>query len=152
MKKIKRKNYIILALILILTVFVTFFLSQLYKNRQRSVSDFYNYANKINGNEIEQYLIENPDVILYISDKYDLSNDKFEKDFKEKLSELNINDMLIFVEKSDIDKAFLNSINADIKLSNTPVVILILDKEAREVKYVTENSDASTVINYEALE
>ena len=44
----KYKNYILFAVLLVVTVFLTFFLSSLYKSRNNVVSDFYEYCNKIN--------------------------------------------------------------------------------------------------------
>ena len=47
-------------------------------------------------------MTENADVIIYISDKYDLTHESFEKKLQKKIDNLNIKENLIFLDKLDI--------------------------------------------------
>lgn len=156
MRKIPNKNYIFLILLLVVTVFFTFFLSNLYISKNKLVSSFYEYSNKISADEFEQYMIENPDAIIYISDKYDLTNETFEEKFKEKIDKLNLKDKLVFIDKSEVDKDFLKNLSKNydinIDLYNTPIIVIIIDKKGIKNIYVDENLDVETFIDYEAFE
>ena len=47
MRQIPKKNYYILVVILSVTVLLTLCLSYVYKNKEKLVSNFYEYSNKI---------------------------------------------------------------------------------------------------------
>ena len=85
-----KKNYIYLAVLLAATVGLTFLLSSIYNKEVNSVSYSYEKLNKITSDEFEEYMMENPDTIVYVSDKNDLINNKFEKKFIKKLENLNL--------------------------------------------------------------
>ena len=90
MRKIPQKNYYILIILLFVTIILTLSLSSIYKKKDSFVSSFYEYANKINSFDFDEYIIENSDLIIYISDKYSLSNESFETKFANKLDKLNL--------------------------------------------------------------
>ena len=77
--KTPKKNYIILIVLVVSTVFVTLFISDVYLQKSKKESICYQYLNRIMLTELDEYIIENPNSIIYISDKYDLSNEHFEK-------------------------------------------------------------------------
>jgi len=70
MREIPKKNYIILAVLVVVTIAVTLISASIYKSSTKQVSEIYKYLNKITPEEFEGYLVENPDVIVYISDRY----------------------------------------------------------------------------------
>ena len=156
MKKISKKNYVVLVILLLVTVVLTISLADIYKRKDRFVSAFYEYANKINSSEFDEYINENSDLIIYISDKYDLSKENFETKFKNKLDELNLKNNLVFIDKSSINEKFLNNFeknyNLKIDIKKTPIVIVIIDKKVVKSLYITPNSNANTIIEYEAFQ
>lgn len=156
MKKIPKKNYIILVILLISTVFLTLFLANIYSSKDRLVSSFYENTNKIKIEEFDGYIIENPDAIIYISDKYDLTNEKFEEKFHSKIDSLSLNDKIVYIDKKEIQEKFLsnlkNNYNTVIDLSKTPIVMVIVDKKVMKVNYITEDTNIDTFINYEVFE
>ena len=74
MRQIPKKNYIILVILIVITVLLTFILFDIYRNKDKVTSDFYRYSNKITNEEFDEYILESSDLIIYISDKYDLAN------------------------------------------------------------------------------
>ncbi len=152
---IRRKNYLILIVLILFTVLLTLFLSNIYINKDRQVSDFYIYSNKILPNEFEQYMVDNSDLIIYISDKYDLSNSPFESKFENKLNELNLKSNLVYIDKNDINNDFLEKLKNDyeinINLKNCPIIIVVVDKKVIKTTSVLQDSNIDTIIDYEVF-
>ena len=88
MREIPKKNYIILVVLLAVTAFLTLFLSNIYKNKEKLTSNFYEYANKITPESFDEFMTENEDVIIYIGDKYDLTLETVEKELSEKIDKI----------------------------------------------------------------
>lgn len=156
MRKIPSKNYIILIILLAVTVFLTFMLSNIYKSKNKLTSNFYEYSNKIQTDEFDQYIVENPDAIIYISDKYDLTYETFEEKFKEKIDTLNLKDKLVFIDKNKIDSDFIkklkNNYKININIENTPIILVIIDKNIVKSIYVDEYSNTDEFIDYDLFE
>ena len=156
MKEIPKKNYYILAILLIVTVLLTLVLYNLYLNKEKLVSNFYEYANKITPEEFDEYIVENSDLIIYISDKYDLTYETFEKKFEDKINDLNLKENLIYIDKNNIDNEFLkklkSSYNINIDIDNTPIIIVMVDNEVIKNISISNDSNVETIIEYEAFE
>ena len=156
MKKIKVKNYIILAILIVCTVIVTLVLANIYRNKDKEVSPFYEYANKITTKEFDQYTLESSDIIIYISDKYNLNHIDFEKKFEDKITELNLKEKLIYIDKKDINKKFLsklkNQYNVTLDLNKLPAALIIVDKELQKEVYIDKTTDVDNFIEYGAFQ
>ena len=156
MKEIPRKNYYILVVLILITLLLTLSFARIYKNRDKLVSNFYNYANKITSDEFDEYMLENSDLIIYIADKYDLTNESFENKFQKKLNDLNLKDKLVYIDKEELNKNFLNKLTKeyDIKLNanKLPVIIIMIDKKIIKSVYINSTTQVDTVIEYEAFE
>ena len=127
-----------------------------YLNKEKLTSNFYEYTNKITPEEFDQFMTENSDIIIYISDKYDLTHETFEKKFENKIEELNLNHNLIYIDKNDMDIEFLNKLKKtygiNVDLEKTPIVVVIIDEDVVKNISVTPNSNVDTLIEYEAFE
>ena len=156
MREIPKNNYYILVILLAVTALLTLYLSNLYLNKEKLVSDFYDYANVITPEDFDEFMIENSEVIIYISDKYDLSHNTFEKNFETKVDELNLKHNLIYIDKEDITSEFLNklkkSYEINLDLEKLPVVVVIIDKKVVRNISITGNSNVDTIIEYEVFE
>lgn len=156
MKEIPKKNYYILAILLVVTIALTLLLFNLYSTKERLVSNFYEYSNKITVEEFDQFMTENSDVIIYISDKYDLSKEKIENKLSKKIDEFNLKHNLIYIDKNDIDATFFKKIKKmygiNIDLEITPLVLVIVNDEVVKNIVIDEDSNIDTLIEYEAFE
>ena len=81
MRKIPLKNYIILGIIIVVSVFAVLYFNQLYKNTKNSDTILYDFIKEVKPYELDNYIIENPNFIMYISSRIS-SNKTFEKKFK----------------------------------------------------------------------
>lgn len=156
MKKVDTKNYVFLMFLLLGTVFITLLVTNIYKSKQELVSEFYDISKKITVKEFDEYIIENPDTIIYISDRYDLTNEEFEEEFELKLKKLNLIDKFVFMDKDQLSDEFLlelkGNYKTDINLEKLPVVMVVIDKNIEKIAYVDEYSNIDTFINYEVFE
>ncbi len=156
MQKKINKNYFSLVVLLAFTVVLTLFISNLYLSRNKLVSEFYEYSNKITTEEFNSYMTENSDAIIYISDKYDLTNAKFEEKFRDKIDNLNIKNKMVYIEKSEIDKQFIDNLEKkyknNIEISDYPIVLVIVDNKIIKSVNVNNETDVDNFINYEVFE
>ena len=156
MREIPKKNYYTLFALILLVVLMTLSLASIYKNGDKIASDFYNYSNKITGDEFQEYRNENSDFIIYVSDKFDLTLEKFENDFKNKLNDLNLKNKLIYIDKKEISnkniKEFFKEQGISIDKRKLPMIIVVIDNKVLKYTFVDLNSNADTILNYEVFE
>ena len=123
------KNYILLILIVIVTVFVTVLVANLYKESKSVETDFYKYANTITSKEFDTYVTEYPNSIIYIYDKYSNDYSEFENSLKEKIEASYLKNNLIYIDKRELNKKFINNMkenyNTEIKYNNKPIIFQI---------------------------
>ena len=155
MKKIPFKNYIYLILIVAFTVFITVVVANLYKESKRVESDFYQFANTITNKEFDVYVTEYPDSIIYIYDKYSSEYKEFESELKEKIETLYLKNNLIYMDKRELSKKFVNNIkenyNTDFKYNNKPIILILSDKEIINIIEIDPTTSIDSV-NLEAFE
>ena len=155
MREIPKKNYIILVVLLAVTVFLTLFLSSIYRNKENLTSNFYEYANKITPESFDEFMTENEDVIIYIGDKYDLTLETVEKELSEKIDELNLKHSLIYIDKSYADKKFIKKLKGydiNIDLDKLPVVVVVVEEEVIKNVRLNSNTDIDELIAGEIFE
>lgn len=156
MRKIPFKNYIILVIILVLVFFLTTTLSNIYTNRIQLKTNFFESFRKIDIKDFSQYIIENPDTIIYISSEFNKNNMKFENDFKKILNKNNLHDYVVCIDKTTLteeyEKQINESLNADIKFEYQPIILVVEQKEIKNIVYVDLTSyDANTIIDYKVF-
>ena len=151
-----KKNYIYLLILLIVTIGLTLLLSFLYKQDEVKTSYSYQKLNRITSDEFEGYMLEQSDVIIYVSDKTNLSYNKFEKKLINKLEEINLIKNVIYIDKSDMDESLQKKLSENYSYKyneeELPVVIVINDGAFVEGVKVDNNLDVETIINYEVFE
>ena len=152
MRKIPFKNYIYLAILFVSTIIITIYASNLYNLRNKEVSEIYEYSNKIGVNEFDEFLIENPDSIIYIGNKYDSNNSIFEKRLKEKIEELNIKEKFVFMSAN---KKILNKLEKDYKIkiniNKTPIILIFNNKNLTSLNYINNNIYVENIIDEEVF-
>ena len=149
MRDIPKKNYILVGVIIVITLLLIFTLSNLYKNRNQVESELYKYSNKITYKEFDVYITENPDSIIYISNKNNTTNEDIEKKLINKIEKLGLKEHFVFI---NADNKIINKINKNYKLkvniNKLPVVISFIDNNIVNYSYISNDSDIDTIINY----
>ena len=87
-KKRQKKNYAILIVIYIAVIAIVLYLASwysTYKNYQKEIPVLQNVVSEINSDELEHYLTENPNQILYLCVASDSECREFEESIKSAL-------------------------------------------------------------------
>lgn len=106
-KKVPSKNYIVLAVIVILTIIVVFYARNWYITAKEYNSDnspMLKAISEINPDEISNYTLENPKFILYTSSGLNTNIKSFESKFKNYVIDKNISSNMLYINTANINK------------------------------------------------
>lgn len=140
-KEIPFKNYIILAVILIFTILLVVYLfnwqSVYQKNKlQEPILD--KYLMVINYNELDDYLVENKEAIVYVSVLNDEKIRMFENKFKNIIIKNDLNNKILYLnltnESVEINKKYLSN------LSEVPMLIIFDEGKVVESYSIKDNN------------
>ena len=147
-REIPKKNYFIVLAIGAVTIAVVLYVATLYKNTKFNdeksvISD---YLFNINVEELDNYLLENPDVVIYWANSEDLENAKFEKKLKKLIIKKDLQKQFIFLEVKGIeDKTILDVekkyLTKNASLNNYPLILIVKDGKINEVIKSSQNID-----------
>ena len=147
MRVIPKKNYVILGIVIIVTFLLLYYLYMwydAYKETKLNVKILDNYLEVINYNELDNYLVENPESIIYFSV---LENEKireFEKKFKKVLKNNEISSKVLYMDLTEelknkkTSEELINkySINKD----NVPIILYFYNEKISSRYSVRENN------------
>lgn len=128
-RNVSLKNYIILAVILIISiVLVTYFYMwynefELSKNHSPIMNKYFTV---INYNELEEYLIENENVILYVSVLDDKTTRIFENNLNNVLDDYFFNNDVLYMDLTNLkdNNNLYQSIISRYDLVNLPCLVI----------------------------
>ena len=106
-KKIPLKNYIILAVTLIITVILViyFYLWQkVYEESKKNTIIMDEYIQKINYNELSNYLIENKSTVIYSSVVGSQKTSNFEKKFVKVIQDNSLKNSILYLDLTEVVK------------------------------------------------
>ena len=150
-----KKNYISLFMLILVTIIITLSLSVLYKQKFSITTYSFDKLNKITSQEFNEYIIENPNTILYIGDKTNDKTNKIEKKFVTKLESLNLLENTIYIEKEEITPGLEKILKEKYKYTydeeKLPFVLVIIDGKVIQSEEIRKNSNIDTFINYEVF-
>lgn len=100
-RKIAFKNYIILALVLIITIIGVIYIFMWYSSKEKSKLELPildDYIMPINYNELNDYIVENKDAVIYTSVLNDVNIRLFENKFKNVIVKNNLNSSILYLD------------------------------------------------------
>lgn len=157
MIKIPRKNYILVIVICLTTLIITSYLTYLYKKNEKTIvepSVLSGYVLELGEKEImnnlENYVLDNPDTVLYVSYGEGKYLNNFENELKDLVKSYNIKSELVFLNLNLVsNRNFLNDLkekffsadlnNNYIKLEKQPNLFLFKGGKIVKVLYYAEN-------------
>ncbi len=150
------KNYFILAFILIVTFLLLFYFYlwfDKYEETLLSKRILDKYMLVININELDDYLIENPDTILYVSE---LNNEKireFEKLLKSKYKNDEMDRNILYLDITNIserDKIYLKGkyYFNDLDILSVPCLLVFKGGNIHYIYSISDNYSIDDFINY----
>lgn len=154
---IPKKNYIIVILLFTFTVAVTLIFSSIYTNKkEESVSNFYESTKKINYQDVENYLLDNPESIIYITDKNNKKYTKVEKKLESRLEKLKLKDSFVIIEYTELEnglnKYLKDKYNTTIEYNNSPIMIIINNDMIEANITITDNTNVNDILSEEVFE
>ena len=146
-KEIPLKNYILLSIVLILTiVVVTYFFmwENTYEKSRLQTPILDDYLLVINYNELNNYLVENKDVIIYVSELNNENIRLFENKFKNIINKNNLNNKILYLDltKELKENDIVREINQKYgkEMTEVPSIIIIKYGKISSSYNIKENS------------
>lgn len=154
-KKIPKKNYIIYAFIVIITLALVIYATEWYKAYKQSELDnsyITKYVNEINFEEFENYTLENPNNIIYIGKTNCEECLKLEKNLYKIIKKNELVDETVFLNVTNFndlnkitDKYNIETLKSNI---NVPSIAILKDSKITDVLVGNEkNIITSDLIN-----
>ena len=157
-RKIPLRNYIILSVIIIATVLLLHYFYrwfEVYNDTKLNRPILDKYMEVINYNELDNYLIENPNTIIYVSVLEDVEIRNFEKKFKEGFKNGEIENNILYLDitndikdkkvKEKMKKKY--SINS-VSILDVPLIMVIDNGELKSINTISSvNYDIEIIKN-----
>ena len=149
LRKIPIKNYIILGIVMVITFLLLYYFYMwvgVYKESKVNLPILDRYMSVINYNELDNYVVENPDSMVYVSVLEDETIRNFEKKLKNKYKNNEIKNEILYmnitdeVNNKDVIKDmksryFLN----DLDITNVPCVLVFKEGMLKSIYKVSDN-------------
>ncbi len=144
LRVIPKKNYIILALVLLISFLFIYYLYlwfDSYNEAKLNIPIMNKYMEVINYNELSDYLVENPDTIIYVSvlENSDIRN--FEKKFKNLFKRHEIDKDILYMDITDekkIDKSIYTI--GDTSITDVPVIMVFDNGILKSIYGIKDNN------------
>lgn len=150
LRVIPRKNYIILGIVIIVTLlFLYYFYMWIdaYNETKLNRPILDKYLEVINYNELEDYLIENQDTIIYVSVLENSKIRDFEKQFKTILKKKEIDKDILYMNITDDikEKVVVKEMNEkyainSLSITDVPVIAVFEDGTLKSIYGIKDNN------------
>jgi hypothetical protein len=135
-KQIPKKNYIIYSIILCLTLgvsLIAFFIYNNQKSYDDSIPILRAKVKEIESKDVDQYLLENPNSLLYIGVAQDSNSRHIEKELINLINNNNLNVIYLNItdlsNKKEFYKSFNSKYGTNHTLQNYPAFIIIRESK-----------------------
>lgn len=150
LREIPIKNYIYLFIILLGSIlFLTYLYTwyQTYKEEKLNINIMNNYLTVINYNELEDYIMENKDAIIYVSILGDERINRFEENFKNIITENNLRDEILYLDLTNENRSIATN-KLQIK-QNFPYLVIYTNGQITDTYDISKNKySTKKITNY----
>ena len=148
-REIPKKNYIILGIVIFVTLLILYYFylwAQAYKETKLNIRIMDNYMEVINYTELDNYLVESPDTIIYVSVLEDSAIRSFEKKFKNLIKNNELSNTVLYMDvTNDLYNNSLNQMFKKYNLNNIDIgsipLILVMDNGNIDSVYNIREND-----------
>lgn len=146
-REIPKKNYFFVGLISLAVIVIVLYLAKLYtaNNINRESSIMSDYLSNVTIEELNNYLLENPDVVIYWDNKSNVENKGFEKKLKKYIIKNDLQRKFVFVDTTEITNSELKSVadkyldkslkDKRVSLKIMPNLLIVVDGKIIDVLY-----------------
>lgn len=152
------RNYFILAFILILSIILIIYFYMwygAYEENRLNTPIMDSYLSVINYNELDNFLVENKDAVIYISVLHDDDIRVFEKKFKNVIEKNSLNKAILYLDLTCLEEnnSDFNNFMIRYKLKDLPSIVVFKDGIVYDVYNIKANgSDINSLTSYLILE
>jgi len=144
------KNYFIIAFIFVLTIGLVFFFRNWYnsyKTYEDSLPVLSGILSEVRYNEIDNYINDNRDVVIYISSSDDSNSRVVDKKLKKLIEKEHLKDRIVYYNITDvIDKEkliddFNNNYSVNENIYSYPAIVILEDGKILDFRCKTKGDD-----------
>lgn len=146
-REIPRKNYYLLLLLSVLTVLILWYCVNWYQERQKyelTTSSVAEIVSEVKQEELPNYLLDNPNAVVYFTSFQDKDIKSFEKEFKKYILKHELTNEIVVVDTDKIqgqefytkfvNDYFVNELkNKSVNLNYLPNMIIVKDGKVKNV-------------------
>lgn len=155
------KNYVILAIIFIITIVLVICLRNAYlchKKNEEKTNTRLNILYEIKEEDLKSYLVENTDSVIYVSHASDDSLITFEEDFKNYIAKNEISREIIYLNLDKVSSTFYETLKE--KYSNDYIrskenivfnqanIFIVEEGKIRSILYEQKNTITLSDVEY----
>lgn len=153
-RQIPKKNYYLLALLVVVTLSLLYFCVnwyQKYQNSKLSQPEIATVISEVKKEELSNYLMDNPNIVIYFTISEDEKVRAFEKDLKKYILDYDLQEQIVYVNTSTIDgdsfysdfvdNYFANDLKRkNLTLAYVPNMVVVKDGKVQDilVKYESD--------------
>lgn len=142
-RKIPTKNYIIYGVIVVISLLFVFYLNEwfkAYKENELANSYIANYVSEVSYQEFENYIQENPNMIVYIGMKDSEECLSVEKKLYKIIEKYDLIEETVFLNVEDNNSSNLNSLkqkyynqSLTTQIDNVPAIAIVTNKKIVDI-------------------
>lgn len=140
LRSIPVKNYVYLGLIFLGTIFILYYIylwHRTYQEGELNKSIMSDYLTVINYNEINDYIAENSNAVIYVSKLGDEQIIKFEKSFRNTIVDNNLKTVILYL---DVTGESIDSYSTKFKIDdNLPYIVVYTGGEVTDTYSIVDN-------------
>lgn len=144
LREIPKKNYIYLLLILLGTILLLIYIYKwydTYNKNELNTSIMNEYLTVINYNELDNYIIENKDAVIYVSILGDEKINRFERKFKNAILDNNLKNEILYL---DLTNENINLITKKLQIDeNFPHLVVYTNGIITDTYNIKDNNYSS---------
>lgn len=149
-RKVPTKNYIYLFIIIIASIALMLYILEWYKTYNESKLNtgiLNNYLQVINYNELDDYIVENKNAVIYVTILGNEEIRKFENNFKNTIMDNNLRDKMLYL---DITNENQNNVKNKLKIENNlPYLVIYTNGKITDTYSIAEKKyNTKKIIKY----
>lgn len=141
MKKIPLKNYIILGIILAMSTIIVLIINNCLlsiNDQKKEKTIITQIIHEITPNDFDNYILENPNFVIYMASKDNCTNISFEKNLKKFLIDNDLETEFIFINLDEMtNETYIKFIQKYYNGTNVPTfnnsIIVIENQKIRDI-------------------
>lgn len=140
LREVPLKNYLYLLLVLIgsfLILFYAYNWYNTYNENKLNISIMNDYLTVINYNELDNYIIENKNAIIYVSILGDEKINHFEREFKTKVVANNLKNSLLYLDLTNEDTEHATN---KLQIKNLPSLVVYTNGQITDTYDISKNN------------